>query len=134
MPACKCLTSTIGRHSAELVVEDRLAEHIEAWLDEWGTRVAWLMFVRCASVARRPSQTALAGSTIWAWPSFGSVDFASTIGMIGRIRRPMSTTKCVCAATRTEKEGVLHRALVKQVGVDWRVAAAELGAGSARKV
>ncbi len=52
-------------------------------------------------------------------------DFASTIGMIGRIRRPMSTTKCVCAVTRTEKEGVLHQALVKQVGADWRVAAAE---------
>jgi hypothetical protein len=101
------LTSTTGRHSAELVVGDRLAEHIEAWLDEWGTRVGWLIFVRCASVARPAFQTALAGSTIWAWPSFGSVDFASTIGMIGRIRRPR---------------------------VDWRVAGAELGAGSARKV
>jgi hypothetical protein len=78
------------------------------------------MFLRCPSIARQPSP-----STIWAWPSLGSVDFASTIGMIERIRRPMSTTRCVCAVTRTEKEGVLHRAIVKQVGAGWRVAAAE---------
>jgi hypothetical protein len=87
----------------------------------------WVADVRAVpSIARQSSQTALAGSTIWAWPSLGSVDFASTVGMIGRIRRPMSTTRCVCAVMRTEKEGVLYRALVKQVGPDWRVVAAEL--------
>jgi hypothetical protein len=45
----------------------------------------------------------------------------------------MSTTKCVCAVTRTEKEGVLHRALVKQGGADW-VAVAEPRAWVSGKV
>jgi hypothetical protein len=44
------------------------------------------------------------------WPNLGSVAFAYTIGMIGKTRKPMSTTKCVCAVTHIEKECALQQA------------------------
>jgi hypothetical protein len=47
------------------------------------------------------------GAQFCPWPNLGSVAFVCTIGMIGRTRKPMSTTKCVCAVMHTEKEGVL---------------------------
>ena len=57
------------------------------------------------------------------WPNLGGVAFACTIGMIGRTRKPMSITKCVCAVMLIEKEGVLTQALVQQVSPE--AAAAE---------
>ena len=58
----------------------------------------------------------LSGSTIcvW-WPNLGSVAFACTIGMIGKTRKSMSTTKCACAVIHTEKEDVLTQARAQQV-------------------
>ena len=47
-----------------------------------------------------------------AWPNLGSAVFASTIGRIGRIRKPMSTTPCACAAMLTETRGVLRGAQI----------------------
>jgi hypothetical protein len=68
--------------------------------------------VRCSAqdAAGRTSQAPLSGSRICAWPNLGSVAFACTSGMIGKTRKPMSTTKCVCGVTHIEKEGVLTRA------------------------
>jgi hypothetical protein len=60
------------------------------------------------------SRNPLSGSTICAWPNLGGVAFACTIGMMGKIRKRMSTTKCVCAAMPIEKEAVLYLARVRR--------------------
>lgn len=57
----------------------------------------------------------LSGSRICTWPNLGSVVFAYTIGMIGKTRKPMRTTKCVCAVTHIGKERVLTRARAERV-------------------
>jgi hypothetical protein len=67
------------------------------------------------------------------WPNLGSVAFACTIGMIGKTRKPMSTTKCVCAVMHTEKEGVLTQARAQQVSQE-PVAAEGFGASQGRAV
>jgi hypothetical protein len=43
------------------------------------------------------------------------VAFACTIGMIGKTRKPMRTTKCVCAVMHIVKERVLTRARGERV-------------------
>ena len=53
------------------------------------------------------------------WPNLGSVAFAYTIGMIGRTRKPMSITKCVCAVMPIGKERVLTQARAGPVQAEW---------------
>jgi hypothetical protein len=43
--------------------------------------------------------------------SLRSQAFACMIAMIGRTRKPMTTTKCVCGVMLIEKEGVLTQVL-----------------------
>ena len=54
-------------------------------------------------------------STICAWPNLGSAVFGCTTGIIGRTRKPMNTTKCVCAVMHIEKKDVLRPAQARRV-------------------
>ena len=65
------------------------------------------------------SQTWPAWSTIGVWPNLGSAALASTIGKSGRTRKPMITTKCVCAVILTETRGARHGAQIPETPGHW---------------